>query len=681
MKKLKIILQSNYLYLLLVILVIFYIFLFKPISKFKGDEKNIKGYVYYIKIDGDKLTLKIKSKENILVNYYFKSLKEKNNFNIKYGDYLDIYGQIEEAKENTNFNLFNYKKYLLSEKIYYVYNSKKIIKLKNNSNLFYSFKNLIIDRIDKCKLTKNFIKTFVIGDKNDIDYNFFKATQNLGIIHLFTISGMHVSLIILVINKIIKNEKTNFLITISFLLLYIFLTNFQISIIRASILFLYLKLKINLPFNKFLILFVSLLLFYNPFYIYNIGFKFSIIISFYLINFKELIKNSKFKLFKTSLISFLSSFPLIINNFYQINFISIFVNIIFIPIISYFIFPISILCFIFPKLDLLYNYVIFYFEKIIIYIDNIKIFKFSFAKISLLLIIIYYIFLFLCIKSKKYFKCVFLLILIFYIYNYYSFNPILYSIDVSQGDSFLIKYKNKNIMIDTGGITSFNKEKWREKSKKYDLCTNTIIPFLQSVGVKKIDYLILSHGDYDHMGEAINLVNNFKVEKVIFNCGPYNNLEKELIKVLDKKKIKYYSCIKELNIDKNKLYFLQTKEYDNENDNSNIIYTELNDYKFMFMGDASSTTEEEILSKYNLPNIDILKVGHHGSKTSSSKEFINEINPKYSIISVGKNNRYGHPSKEALESLKESKIYRTDQDGSIMFKIKNNKLQIETCSP
>ena len=189
------------------------------------------------------------------------------------------------------------------------------------------------------------------------------------------------------------------------------------------------------------------------------------------------------------------------------------------------------------------------------------------------------------------------------------------------------------------------------------------------------------HGDFDHMGEVINLVENFKVEKVIFNCGTYNDLEKELIKVLDKKKIKCYSCIKELNIDKNKLYFLQTKEYDNENDNSNVIYTELDGYKFMFMGDASITTEKEILNKYNLPDIDVLKVGHHGSKTSSGKEFINEINPKYSIISVGKNNRYGHPNKEVLDNLKDTKIYRTDEDGSIMFKIKNNKLKIETCNP
>ena len=183
------------------------------------------------------------------------------------------------------------------------------------------------------------------------------------------------------------------------------------------------------------------------------------------------------------------------------------------------------------------------------------------------------------------------------------------------------------------------------------------------------------------MKESIYLVENFKIKKVIFNCGSYNELEKELIKVLDKKKIKYYSCIKELNIDNNNFYFLQTKEYDNENDNSNVIYTELDGYKFMFMGDASVTTEKEIMNKYNLPDIDVLKVGHHGSKTSSSKEFINVITPKYSIISVGKNNRYGHPNKEVLNTLENSKIYRTDEDGSIMFKIKNNKLKIETCSP
>ena len=138
------------------------------------------------------------------------------------------------------------------------------------------------------------------------------------------------------------------------------------------------------------------------------------------------------------------------------------------------------------------------------------------------------------------------------------------------------------------------------------------------------------------MGEAINLVNKFKK-------GNYN------------------------------LEFLNTKIYDNENDSSSVIYLNYNDYKFLFMGDAEVWKEKDILDKYNLSDIDSLKVGHHGSNTSSSENFIKSINPKYSLISVGENNRYGHPKDSVLNILRNSKIYRTDIDGSIMFKIKNNE--------
>ncbi|MEF2690839.1 MAG: ComEC/Rec2 family competence protein, partial [Bacilli bacterium] len=287
--------------------------------------------------------------------------------------------------------------------------------------------------------------------------------------------------------------------------------------------------------------------------------------------------------------------------------------------------------------------------------------------------------------NKKY-KSILILVILIFIHsniNYVNKSLEVTYIDVSQGDSTLISlpYNKGNILIDTGGIINYDKETWKIKNNSFSLATDKIIPYLKSKGIKKLDYLIVTHGDYDHMGEAVNLVNNFKVEQIVFNCGEFNDLEKELIKVLEKKKIKYYSCIKELNIDNSKLYFLQTKEYDNENDNSNVIYTELNGYKFIFMGDAGVDKEKDILDKYNLSNVDVLKVGHHGSKTSSSKEFIDEINPKYGVISVGKNNRYGHPNKEVLNNLYNSKIYRTDQDGSIMFKIKKDKLQIETCSP
>ena len=183
------------------------------------------------------------------------------------------------------------------------------------------------------------------------------------------------------------------------------------------------------------------------------------------------------------------------------------------------------------------------------------------------------------------------------------------------------------------------------------------------------------------MKESIYLVENFKVNKVIFNCGYYNELEQELIKILNRKNIKYYKCIKRIDIDNYKLEFLNTKVYDNENDNSSVVYLNYNNKKFLFMGDASQEREKDILDKYNIKDIDLLKVGHHGSNTSSSKYFIDKINPKYSIISVGKNNRYGHPKDEVLDTLKNSKIYRTDLDGSIEIKLNKNGYKNRTCSP
>ena len=173
------------------------------------------------------------------------------------------------------------------------------------------------------------------------------------------------------------------------------------------------------------------------------------------------------------------------------------------------------------------------------------------------------------------------------------------------------------------------------------------------------------------MGEAINLVENFKVDKVIFNCGTYNDLEKELIKVLEEKHIKYYSCIKELNIYKNRLYFLQTKEYDNENDNSNVIYTELDGYKFMFMGDASVTTEKEIINKYKLPDIDVLKVGHHGSKTSSGKELkVTELKKEH----TGQIMAYMNYINKNIKTIEEN-----DTVGIIICR-QDNKYVIKYCS-
>lgn len=240
---------------------------------------------------------------------------------------------------------------------------------------------------------------------------------------------------------------------------------------------------------------------------------------------------------------------------------------------------------------------------------------------------------------------------------------------------------NKSILIDTGGKISYKIEKWKEKNKEFNLMLSSQIPFFKSIGLKKIDYLILTHGDADHMKESINLVNNFKVKNVIFNCGNYNFLESNLIKVLKHKKIKFYTCINNLNIDSYEFKFLKTKDYHNENDNSIVIYTKIDNYKFIFMGDAGIIKEKDILEKYRIENIDFLKVGHHGSNTSSSIEFIESINPKYSIISVGKDNKYGHPKESVLDILSKSKIYRTDLNGTIEVIINKRKNIINTYNP
>ncbi len=680
--KLKIILKSKITIIICSIFIICYLLYFTKIKyydKSYNDIKYIEGIINNIEIIDNDVKIYI-DKYLILINYdYIKKI------NINIGNKIRVYGNIKIPDEEHNFNMFNYRKYLLSKKIKYLYYANEIEVIDYRQGFIYSFKTIINNRINSLKSSK-YLKLFILNDKSNIDDKVYDSYKENGIIHMFSISGVHISLISSLIIYIFKRElNTNFLTYILLfiiLVIYIFLTNYSISIIRSSLLLLFsllnkkFKLNISIIYILFYIFFISIL--YNPYSIYNIGFIFSYTISFFLIKYSSIIRsynNYLLRLLFISLISFLSSIPILINSNYSINFLSIIYNIIFGPFISLIIFPLSLLTFIFSPLELILLFLMNIFERISLLLSNIKIFNITLCKMSFISISIYYliiIFILDNIKIKKYmYLLIIIFILLFHHYiRYFDYDTKVNFFNVGQGDSILLELPhNKNILIDTGG------------NKSNSISKNIIIPSFKSRGIYKLDYFVITHGDYDHMGEAINLVNNFKVEKVIFNCGPYNDLEKELIKVLDKKKIKYYSCIKELNIDDNKLYFLQTKEYDNENDNSNVIYTEINRYKFMFMGDAGVTTEKEILDKYNLPDMDVLKVGHHGSKTSSSKEFIDEINPKYSIISVGKNNRYGHPNKEVLDNLNNSKIYRTDQDGSIMFKIKNNKLKIETCSP
>ena len=570
---------------------------------------------------------------------------------------------------------------MLSKNTYFSMSVSDISIIKRNKNILYKIKNYLIKRINKIKRFE-YLNTFILGDNSGISDNVLESYRINGTSHLFSVSGMHISLlstlILLILNKI-KKSYINYLFAIIFLIFFMFLTNFTPSVIRATFLFIFIilnkVLKLNLSTLKILLIILSFNLIINPYNIYNTGFIFSYIISFYLISFNKIINRNKnyiIKILITSSISFIASIPILINNYFSINFMTILNNIIFVPLISIIIFPFSLIVLFIPKLDFIYNIMINILENLSLFMTNFKI-EVIFSKVNVFIIILYYLiitFILFKVYKKKY-KYIFLLLIMLFIHTNISYirNDLYITfIDVGQGDSAFIHlpHNQGNILIDTGGKYNYDVSK-------------DIISYLKSKGIKNIDYLIFTHGDFDHMGEAVNIVSNFKVEKVIFNCGDFNELEQELINVLEKKKIPYYSCIKELNISDNRLYFLNNKDYGNENDNSSVIYTKINNHKFLFMGDAGVEVEEDLIEKYNLQDIDVLKVGHHGSKTSSSQSFIDEINPKYSIISVGKNNRYGHPNKEVLDNLEKSKIYRTDEDGSIMFKIKNNKFKIETC--
>ena len=538
LKKLKTILQSKFFYFILIILTFIYVY-YKNNSdiktKYNGSENSFIGIIDKINIDGNKLTIELKAKEKLLLNYYIKTEQELDYISNNYflGDKIKISGTLDIPKENTVFNLFNYRNYLKSKKIYWILNCTKLEKIQNNVHLKYKIKNFIINKISNIQKSSYYLKTFILGDTSSIEQTVLDSYRNNGISHLFSVSGMHVtimsSIIFFILNKNLKNNFFKNFIVIIFLIFYMFLTNYSPSIIRATLLFIFgifnKELKLNVETINILLLICIILLFYNPFYIYNLGFVFSFVVTFYLILFSDLINNHKnyfFKIFITSVIAFLAGLPIVINNFFYVNILSIFLNIFFVSFVSIILFPLSLLTFFIPIFDNLLYMLIIILENVSLLFSKIDILNITLSKINFLFMIFYYILITLILYffKKNNYQLIFILLFVIFIHNnilFFSNDLIITMIDVGQGDSSLISFPHNkgNILIDTGGIITYSEE-WQSKKSKYSIAIDTIIPYLKSIGIKKLDYLILSHGDYDHMGEAINLVENFKVEKLFY---------------------------------------------------------------------------------------------------------------------------------------------------------------------
>lgn len=262
------------------------------------------------------------------------------------------------------------------------------------------------------------------------------------------------------------------------------------------------------------------------------------------------------------------------------------------------------------------------------------------------------------------------------IYNYnidkYKNDLSVHYIDVSQGDASLIIYKDRNVLIDTGNI---------DTSKK-------LLNYIDSLKIDTIDLLVITHQHMDHMGGANALISSKKVKNIIMpklpkRLLPTSNYYKNLLNLIIKNNINVVD-ISNFNLYKDEVLNFEilsnyNKDYKNINDWSIVIKLTYKDKSFLFTGDCEKESENDLLLNRNILKSDVLKVSHHGSNTSSSDDFLKFVSPKYSVISVGKNNNYGHPDKIVLDRLKKYSefIFRTDLDNNIVFYLDNGDLVYE----
>ena len=542
MKKLKTVLQSRYLFKIICVTCLSYSLLTAfqvPIkSKYSITDTEIIGQVIQNQIDGNKLKITLKGKEKIIVYYYFKTEKEKNEYNakIELGTTLKTTGDLKIPSKNTIPNGFNYRTYLKYHNINYYMLATNIEITENNTNILYHLKNKLIKKMDKIDTT-GYLRTFILGDKSILDKETMETYRQNGISHLFSISGMHVNLIVgilmFILNKISYNNYYKNGLVILFLLFYLFLTGFGASILRTVIMFC--VFAINKCFNlkikriDLMLIVLSIAIIINPFIIYDMGFQFSYIISLTLVMLYKKILQFKWKWQQNlyiSFVCFIVSFPICIYYYSQVNILSVFLNLIMIPIVSVIVFPLTLLTFIIPVIYPFYKVLILCLENLNLFVSTLEFFELVLSKPSLILIVMYYCVIFLSIWHIRY-MFIFVIIIFFHKYClYFDYSITFATLDVGQGDSLFIKMPNNqgNLLIDTGGKINVINETWKKNEKEFSIVKNNTIPYLKSLGITKLDYLIITHGDYDHMGEAINLVNNFKVEKVIFNCGEFNDL-------------------------------------------------------------------------------------------------------------------------------------------------------------
>lgn len=659
MKVLKIILHSRLLLIILLIITLIYTTIFNITSvSYKKGEQTLTGKVIKKRFTDDHLTFTLKNNKTLPLTYYIKNKKELKEYKkITLGSIIRVTGTL---KSNN---------YLIVKNI-------KI--LKENRNIIYFIKDGLYNYLSSFdSRVSPYLKAFIIGNKDDLSYKVKKSLQTVGISHLFSLSGSHLAIIYYFLYSLFKKRKIHLMILPLFL--YYLIIDSSASILRALVFLSIFKpnkeFHLGLSTFNMLILALIVLLIINPTSIKNIGFNYSFVISSGLILYHDNKKQDKklFRLVETSILAFLFSLPISLYYFSNVNLLSIIYNLFYVPFVSSILFPLTFIVAVCPFLSDIYLVVVNLFEKSIFFFEGISI-NLTFRKLSIIIYIIYLLIIFIAIYKRKVLYLLLILLVPHYFYNNIVVEDKMYMIDVGQGDSILFVSNNKSMLLDTGGSINSSLDKWS--------IGDDLVTFLRSKGIRRIDTILISHGDMDHIGEYFKIVKYFKVDNVYLNSNQLNSIEKRVVTYSLNNNINIAKLKKGDNIFLGNFNFLViNSSFTDENDASTVLFGMISSSKLLLMGDASVRSEQDIISSYNLPKIDILKVGHHGSNTSSSKKFINEINPKYSLISVGENNRYGHPKKSVLNTLSNSEIYRTDLDGNIEIEFNNKGYNIRAYSP
>lgn len=608
-----------------------------------------------------------------------------------------IFGKFSSPLPAMNYGTFDFEKNNKAQGIYSIGNIKSYKKI-SEPNAFYRFSNFCIDRAKKFysenldERNSNLMSSIVLADKSLMGEGDRDRFNNLGISHILAVSGLHIGVLVIflesITKKLIKDRKLTDLVVTIAILFYIITIGAPISALRAFLFFLLYKgniyLKKDLDVKKIYFLSLSIILFINPMAIYSISMIMSYGAIFGLVFVYPALNNrvAGSGIIKRSILgtasALISLFPIINYYFDGFSILVFITNLVIVPIYSIiislgFLLGVGILPRLFGKiLNTLMN-ATYGLESLFVskgsFFLSLRAFKFEY-------IFIYYILLILILYRHKLkeiivpnIKIIEIYMVIFFVatslgifedYNTYK-ECHLY---VDQGDSTLISFRDKNYLIDTGGARFENK-----------IAEKFLFPTLKVRGISKIDGIFLSHFDEDHAGNLSKLVKKYNVKNVYINHLPEDPKILEDAKKFSKVTMLEKGDIIKISKDTTIEVISDVLNSEYENDNSMVLLINHRGFRTLFTGDISEQGEKKINSK-----IDILKVAHHGSKTSTSNEFLYKTKPKIAIISAGVDNSYGHPHQEVIQNLEKHGIiyYVTAKDGEVDLKMQGYNLRIDT---